>query len=182
VHQAYYSFPEGNSPWPSNEKKTYKRYLGCDEGAKVLIKMGFYWDLDEKCIVAINLDFDKAGDSAEEGGITILNSLQKYAFEDGTTSNKTKFNGGGSDSGGGFTKEAMRDQLEKVGLVENMKAWTHIKCTSHNDQPNLHNGILSAYGGGGLDAQNVMQLVHAFSDMQNHLEGKMEIKPLLVPA
>ena len=153
--------------------KAKKVYLGCDKGGGVLIKMAFFWDLDLGEIVELNLDFDKSGDKARDGGIAIEHSLQKYTFGN----REWKIAGGSSDSGGGFTGIAMKKALADRQLVDN-NAYIHIHCTHHNDQTNLRNAILTVFGSGGKDKRNVCQLVHAFSDMQK-LFDKNEIHPIM---
>ena len=46
-------------------------YIATDHGGGVLVKMAFFWDPIEKKVVKINLDFDKSGHSAVDGGAAI---------------------------------------------------------------------------------------------------------------
>lgn len=64
--------------------------------------------------------------------------MRKYTFaKEGADDIGVQFDGGGSDSGGGFTNAAMLKHLTAVSLVKSKPAWIHIECTSHNDQTNL---------------------------------------------
>jgi hypothetical protein len=150
-----------------------KVYLGCDKGGGVLIKMAFFWDVELDKIVELNLDFDKSGDKAKDGGLAIEHSMQKYTFGD----RQWKISGGSSDSGGGFTGAAMKKALVDLHLVDE-KGYIHINCTHHNDQTNLRVSIETVFGSGGKEKRNVCQLVHAFSDMQK-LFDKNEIHPIM---
>ena len=62
--------------------KAKKVYIGTDHGGDVLVKMAFFWDLKEKRVIMLNLDFDKAGHDAKAGGKAIKNSIQKYIISD----------------------------------------------------------------------------------------------------
>lgn len=146
--------------------KAIRLFLGCDKGSGVLVKMVFFYDRDEKRIKIVNLDFDKANDDAKGGGQAIKSSVRKYTFAN-EDADDIKFDGGGSDSGGGFTNKAMHTSLTDVSLAKSSSAWMHIACTSHNDQSNLRVAILAAYGGGGLDKRNVMQFLHSFAYVQD---------------
>jgi hypothetical protein len=153
--------------------KSKKVFLGCDKGGGVLIKMAFFWDMDLGKIVELNLDFDKSGDKAKDGGLAIQHSMQKYTFGN----RQWKISGGSSDSGGGFTGGAMKRALTDLHLVDE-EEYIHINCTHHNDQTNLRVAIEKNFGAGGKDKRNVLQLVHAFSDMQK-LFDKNEIHPIM---
>jgi hypothetical protein len=153
--------------------KSKKVYLGCDKGGGVLIKMAFFWDVELGKIVELNLDFDKSGDKAKDGGLAIQHSLEKYTFGD----RQWNISGGSSDSGGGFTGAAMKKALVDCKLVDE-EGYIHINCTHHNDQTNLRVSIETVFGSGGKEKRNVCQLVHAFSDMQK-LFDKHEIHPIM---
>eukprot|EP00978_Attheya_sp_CCMP212_P024596 scaffold77523_cov39-Attheya_sp.AAC.2 len=57
--------------------KSKKVYLGCDKGGGVLIKMAFFLDEELGKIVELNLDFDKSGDKAKDGGLATFNTPLK---------------------------------------------------------------------------------------------------------
>ena len=63
-------------------------------------------------------------------------------------------NGGCSDSGGGFTKEAMQRALIREGLAKE-GVYINVNCTPHNDQTNIRNAIETVYGQSGLELRNV---------------------------
>ena len=48
--------------------------------------------------------------------------------------------GGGSDSGGGFTGQAMKSSLVEAEIAD-PDAYIHVHCTHHNDQTSLQNGV-----------------------------------------
>jgi hypothetical protein len=52
----------------------------------------------------LNLDFDKSGDKAKDGGVAIKHSMEKYTFG----KQNWDIGGGSSDAGGGFTGKAMK--------------------------------------------------------------------------
>ena len=129
--------------------------------------MAFFWDLELGKIVELNLDFDMSGDKTKDGGLAIQHSMRKYTFGN----RQWKISGGSSDSGGGFTGDAMRRALASYDLV-NVQGYIHINCTHHNDQTNLRVSIEQVFGTGGINKRNVCQLVHAFSDMQKLFDKK----------
>ena len=114
--------------------------------------MAFFYDEQEKKVTKINLDFDKSGHTAAEGGTAIKHSISKYLFG-GEAS--IKFKGGSSDSGGGFTGDAMKNSLFEQDLID-IEDYIHVPCTAHNDQTNLRRATEDAYGTGGLDNRNLM--------------------------
>ena len=124
------------------------------------------------------LDFDTAGDKALDSGKAIKNSIDKYLFD----GSKVKFRVGCSDSGGGFTGEAMTDALVTEGLAV-AESHLHINCTSHNDQTSLWNAVEKVYGIGGIIKRNLPQFIHAFSDVQGFFPGgSHKMKPLMIAA
>ena len=153
-------------------------FIGADKGAGVLCKEAYFTNKETDEIDTVLLDFDTAGDSAKEGGESIKHSFAKYLFADDVI----LCNGGCSDSGGGFTKEAMKRALIKEGLAKE-GVYIHVNCTSHNDQTNIRNAIETVYGEGHLEKRNVTQYIHAYSDVQKSFPGGSdEIKPLLITA
>ena len=149
-------------------------YIGTDHGGGVLIKMTFFWDQDEKKVIKLNLDFDTSGHTAIDGGKAIKHSISKYLVVDGAS---FTFKGGSSDSGGGFTNVAMKNCLLEQELV-NENDYIHVPCTEHNDQTNLRRATEDVYGTGGLDARNLLQLLHAFAYAQQQFETDFEVKEL----
>jgi hypothetical protein len=75
----------------------------------------------------------------------------------------------------------MKNALIQQNLAS---AETYIKCacTAHNDQTNLRVTIETIYGVGGLDERNVLQLAHAYNDLQEAFDGKQVIAPYLTVA
>jgi hypothetical protein len=71
----------------------------------------------------------------------------------------------------------MKRALADLHLVDE-EEYIHINCTHHNDQTNLRVAIETNFGSGGKEKRNVLQLVHAFSDMQK-LFDKNEIHPIM---
>jgi hypothetical protein len=143
--------------------KAKRVYIGCDKGGGVLIKMAFFWCAETGCIVKLNLDFDKSGDNAKDGGVAIKHLLRKYTFG----KRMWKICGGSSDAGGGFTGKAMKKSLVAEKLAD-ARVYIHVNCTTHNDQTNLRALIKEVYGAGGMKKQNVCQLIHSFiATMQN---------------
>jgi hypothetical protein len=62
--------------------KAKRKYIGCDKGAGILgVKIIFFWCVETKQISQINLDFNKSGDDAKDGGGAIKHSLKKYIFD-----------------------------------------------------------------------------------------------------
>ena len=89
---------------------------------------------------------------------------------------KFKFAGGSSDSGGGFTKKAMKDALIVEKLADPLE-YIHVNCTEHNDQTALRSACNKVYGTGGVDNRNILQLIHAFADVQKAHEGTAQLIP-----
>jgi hypothetical protein len=155
-------------------------FLGADKGADVLVKKAYFFDKETKQITKMNLDFNKAADDAKGAGEAIKLSLEKYLFNENKGEvMKGMLKGGGSDSGGGFTGVAMKNALVQVGLA-NEETWIHCPCTSHNDQTNLRVAVETVYGQGGLDQRNVLQLVHAFADLQKACGETDDVSPYLI--
>jgi hypothetical protein len=162
--------------------KAKRKYIGCDKGAGILVKIIFFWCVETKQVSQINLDFDKSGDDAKDGGEAVKHALKKYIFDtDVDTVLKFLIDGGLTDAGGGFTGKAMKKALVQETLA-NPKIYIHILCTSHNDQTNLRVSVELVYGSGGLDKRNVPQLIHAFSDLQGAFSSKEEITPFMTAA
>ena len=156
--------------------KAKANYLSTDHGGGVLCKLGYFWCALEEKVIKISLDFDKAGHDAKGGGEAIKHSMKKYVFDDDQV---IKFKGGSSDSGGGFTNQAMMNSLVAEGLADPME-YIFVACTEHNDQTALRNGVNNCYGAGGLDSRNVCQLIHSFSDIQQSFDGGTEeLLPLM---
>ena len=65
-------------------------YIATDHGGGVLVKMAFLGDPIEKKVVKINLDFDKSGHTAVDGGVAIKHSISKYLIENEESSFKFK--------------------------------------------------------------------------------------------
>ena len=95
-------------------------------------------------------------------------------FEDGSS---FTLKSGSSDSGGGFTNVAMKNCLLEQELV-NENDYIHVPCTEHNDQTNLRRATEDVYGTGGLNARNLLQLLHAFACAQQQFETDFEVKEL----
>lgn len=150
-------------------------YLAADHGAGILAKIAYFWDKKSKAIVAVNLDFDTSGDSAKEGAVATKHSFKKYVYgsteEEQNVKMQGLINGGASDSGGGFTKDAMKNSLVEVGIAC-QKTWIFCACTAHNDQTNLRHGMEKVYGIGGLEERTIQQLIHAYSDWQDAIRDK----------
>jgi hypothetical protein len=92
--------------------KAKRKYIGCDKGAGILVKIISFWCVEAKQISQINLDFNKSGDDAKDGGEAIKQSLKKYIFDtDVETVLKLFIDGGLTDAGGGFTGKAMKNAL-----------------------------------------------------------------------
>ena len=150
-------------------------YIATDHGGGVLVKMAFFYDEQEKKVTKINLDFDKSGHTAAEDGTAIKHSISKYLVQAGAS---IKFKGGSSDSGGGFTGDAMKQCLLDEELIDG-KDYIHVPCTEHNDQTDLRRATEDAYNTGGLDHRNLMQFLHAFVYAQQQFQSHWEIKKLL---
>ena len=94
--------------------KAKRRYIGCDKGAGILIKILFFWCVETKQVSQINLDFDKSGDDAKDGAEAVKHSLKKYIFDANVDIVLRHFiDGGLRDAGGGFTGKAMKKKLVK---------------------------------------------------------------------
>jgi len=65
-------------------------YIGTDHGGGVLVKMAFFWDPVEKRVIKLNLDFDTAGHTAEEGGQAVKHSIRKYILDDAQSVSPSK--------------------------------------------------------------------------------------------
>ncbi len=89
--------------------------------------MAFFWCAETRQIVELNLDFDKPGDKAKDGGVAIKHSMEKYTFGE----REWDIGGGSSDAGGGFTGKAMKKALVAEKLAD-VLLYIHINCTSHN--------------------------------------------------
>ena len=150
-------------------------FIATDHGGGVLVKMAFFYDAIENRVIKLNLDFDKSGHNAVDGGIAIAHSMKKYTFSE---ENVIKFRGGSSDSGGGFTNKAMKKALIEQDLVDTA-FYIHMPCTEHNDQTNLRVGIENVYGESSLTHRNAGQLLHAYSYIQKHMECPDELRALL---
>jgi hypothetical protein len=162
--------------------KAKRKYIGCDKGAGILVKILFFWCVETKQVSQINLDFDKSGDDAKDGAKAVKHALTKYIFDTNVDIVLRHFiDGGLTDAGGGFTGKAMKKTLVKENLA-NSGIYIHILCTSHNDQTNLRVAVELVYGPGGLDKRNVPQLIHAFSDLQGTFSSKEEITPCMTAA
>jgi hypothetical protein len=121
----------------------------------------------------LNLDLDKSGDKAKDGGVAVKHSMEKYTLG----KREWSIGGGSSDAGRGFTGKAMKKTLVAEKLADAI-LYIHVNCTSHNDQTNLRVSIEKVYGSGGRDKRNVCQLIHAFSDTQQ-LFDKVEVNPIM---
>ena len=150
-------------------------FIATDHGGGVLVKMAFFYDSIEKQVIKLNLDFDKSGHNAADGGIAIAHSIKKYTFRE---EDIIKFRGGSSDSGGGFTNTAMKNVLIEQDLIDTA-FYIHIPCTKHNDQTNLWVAIENNYGENGLLQQNVGQTLHAYAYIKKNIESPDELRALL---
>ena len=70
-------------------------FIATDHGSGVFVKMAFFYDSIEKRVIKLNLDFNKSGHNAADGGIAIAHSMKKYTFREEEI---IKFRDGLSDS------------------------------------------------------------------------------------
>ena len=70
----------------------------------------------------------------------------------------------------GFTGDAMKKCLHQQELVDDHD-YIHVPCTEHNNQTNLRHATEDAYGTGGLDHRNLMQLLHSFAHAQQQFQS-----------
>eukprot|EP00978_Attheya_sp_CCMP212_P024546 scaffold77281_cov56-Attheya_sp.AAC.4 len=84
-------------------------------------------------IVELNLDFDKSGDKAKDGGLAIQHSLEKYVFGN----RQWKISGGSLDSGGGFTGQLAKPVGTWKRILAVLISLAHGLCGSTTKSSNL---------------------------------------------
>ena len=80
------------------------------------------------------------------------------------------FDGQCTDSGGEGTGYSLCENLAKLNLCVDDNKYLIGFCCLHTLQLTLSNAVEATIGVGGLENRNAMQAIHAFYDLQNHME------------
>lgn len=81
-----------------------------------------------------------------------------------------QFDGQCTDSGGGGTGVSLHQHMDTLHLCTNKEVYLVGYCCLHTLQLTLSNAVQATIGVGGLEKRNAMQAIHAFYDLQNHME------------
>ena len=81
-----------------------------------------------------------------------------------------RFDGQCTDSGGGGTGVSLHQHMDTLHLCTNKEVYLVGYCCLHTLQLTLSNAVEATIGVGGLERRNAMQAIHAFYDLQNHME------------
>ena len=90
------------------------------------------------------IDCDEAGGSSEKIARAIKQSLEKLGYAD----REIILVGGTIDSGGGGTKESLKEALRKIGVVT--ECYRVNTCALNNLQTWMRNAVEKVFGQGGM--------------------------------
>jgi hypothetical protein len=142
-------------------------FIACDKGNRKGIahfpKVISWWSKREHQVMTVCIDADGSGGTSQECAQAIFQSLRKL---NGTI---PFFFGQTTDSGGGGVLYSLKAQLEKLGLV-NPNLYFVAPCTLHAMNLIFANSVKSAFGEGGLEFRNIMQLLHSLYDLVGRYE------------
>lgn len=145
-------------------------FLASDKGNKKgmdhLVKYVSYWCLIDRCVKTYLLDIDVTAGCTEDCGDAIANSLSVVGCK-GNDTDTFKLRGSSSDSGGAGTGDGLADALKARKLTHQILLI--VGCSIHCLQLQLSRPITELMGDGGLDKQNVMQMLHSAYDLQEAL-------------
>ena len=111
------------------------------------------------------VDVDKSGGSSNECALALKHSMKKLTGEETLT---VKLAGQMTDSGGGGTLESVAKELKVLGLQNDI--YSIGSCTLHLLQLALATPMKKAFGDGGTNNLNVMQLLHSCYNLCNNHE------------
>ena len=141
-------------------------FIACDKGNRKGIghfpKVLSWWSKKENRVMMVCLDANGSGASSEECAQAIWQSLKKL---DGSV---MCFFGQTTDSGGGGVLHSLRRELEKRSLCSNV--YFVAPCTLHGMNLIFANGVKAAFGEGGLECRNIMQLMHLLYNLVGRYE------------
>lgn len=101
-------------------------------------KLFAFYNPEKNKVEEFLIDCDSAGNSSDEAARAIKHSLEKLGYADG----EIFLVGGTTDSGGGGTKESLKEALRKLGVVT--KDYRVNTCALHNIQTCLTTSELEA--------------------------------------
>ena len=145
-------------------------YLSCDKGNKRgvshFIKLLSSWKLTGGVDVQV-LDIDGSGGTTLACALAIKASINKLKVNDDDQTHLIA--GQSTDSGGGGVLEKLAEEMQALGLC-----WLHnhliANCCMHGLQLQLSNGIKAAFGEGGLENINGMQMLHSVYRLQESID------------
>jgi hypothetical protein len=126
-----------------------------------------WYDFDLQRVSSLCLDIDGSGGSSAAAADAISHSMMEKLGDA-----SKPFNGQTTDSGGGGVLDHLRDELVGVHLVA-PDYYLVAPCCLHGFQKPFDNATLAAFGEGGLEKRNVLQLVHTCYDMQQCYSGDL---------
>lgn len=147
-------------------------YGGFDKGNKAgfehLAKgVSFYCDVNNR-VKHYCLDVDASGSSTTEVADAIDRTLERLDTPD----RRLLLAGQTTDSGGGGVLDDLADSLGERQRTD-QELYFVARCSIHNQQKALENGILTAFGDGGVDKRTPTQLLFACYQMQQQLQGEL---------
>ena len=143
-------------------------YLSSDKGNKkgvghfVKCLSWFNFDADMLKVQKQLLDNDASDGKTVECARAIKASLGKVSH--GETD--ALLNGSASDSGGGGVLDDLAEKLQAEGVCDTTESYLVSNCTLHATQLQLANAVKATHGEGGLDRDNVMQMLHCVCDLE----------------
>ena len=149
---------------------------GLKGGVHHLVKLVACYDFEEERVFCGTLDIDSTSDSSADHAEAISHSVDNILHNciPGFSSQTT-------DAGGGGVGASLMRALDGKNLVLN-SLYDYIMgfCSLHDLQSVIRVSIEKTFGTGGLEYQNVIQLVHSCWDMQEAFTSRNSFKELFI--
>ena len=120
------------------------------------VKLVARFDDSREMVRVTSIGIQSAGNSSVDGAKGIDSSLNLYDFEE----ERVQLVSGGTDAGGGATREDLGLKLNERQRVENIGEYIASTCSLHGMNLTLASPTSLTMGDGGFHKRTVMQLLH----------------------